>query len=56
VLGRTPTMLCLKKTIIGFCLSWKCGLCACKTGCNHVVSFPIEEMVQEPFEDYCEHS
>jgi hypothetical protein len=32
VMGRAPTMLGLKATIIGLCLCWKCGPCACKNG------------------------
>jgi hypothetical protein len=33
-------MLCLKETIIGLCLCWKCGYVSCKkTGCVHVENF-----------------
>jgi hypothetical protein len=39
-------MLCLKETIIGLCICWKCGMCACKMGCVPVEYFPIEEMDQ----------
>jgi len=32
VLRREPTMLCLRKTIIGLCLCWNCGMCSYKNG------------------------
>jgi hypothetical protein len=56
VLGSAPSMLFLKETIIELCLCCKCGFCACKIGCNHVVNFPVEEMVQNPCEGCYEHS
>jgi hypothetical protein len=56
VLGRAPTMLLLREAIVWLIFVEIEACVPIKMNFNYVVHFSIDEMAQEPYEGFYEHS